>query len=45
MAKVHFSSRALERRYGDRVVENLNKDIVKYNRKENARDWVGTEEV
>ena len=45
IAKVHFSIRALERRYGDRVVENLNKDIVKYNRKENARDWVGTEEV
>ena len=43
MAKAHFSIRALERKYGDRVVENLYKDIVKYNRKENARDWVVTE--
>lgn len=45
MAKAHFSIRALERKYGNRVVENLYKDIVKYNRKQNARDWVGTEIV
>ena len=45
MAKAHFSIRALERKYGDRVVENLYKDIVRYNRKQNTKDWVGTEIV
>ncbi len=43
MAKAHFSIRALERKYGDKVVEDLYKDIVKYNRKHNSRDWGVTE--
>lgn len=43
MAKAHFSIRALERKYGDRVVENVYKDIVNYNRKKNTKSWVAME--
>jgi 3-methyladenine DNA glycosylase AlkC len=45
MANAHFSIRALERKYGEKVVEDLYMEIVKYNRKQNVRDWVGMEIV
>jgi len=40
MAKAHFSVRLLERKYGHKIVEALYQDIVKYNSKHNAKNWV-----
>jgi 3-methyladenine DNA glycosylase AlkC len=42
MAKAHFSIRSLERKYDEKTVEKLYKKIVKFNRKQNAREWVAT---
>lgn len=43
MAKAHFSIRSLERKYGEKVVEGLYQNIVKYNRKQNTKRWVVAE--
>ncbi|MCF6252238.1 MAG: EcsC family protein [Methylococcaceae bacterium] len=42
MAKAHFSIRSLERKYDEKTVEKLYKKIVKFNHKQNAREWVAT---
>ncbi len=39
MARAHFSIRSLEKKYGNKVVERLYKDIVKYNREQKTKDW------
>ena len=44
MAKAHFSIRALEKKYGEKEVENLYMEIVKFNRQQNAKYW-GTAEI
>jgi hypothetical protein len=43
MAKAHFFIRSLERKYGESMVEEYYKDIVKFNRKHNAKEWVVAE--
>ncbi|MFW5444589.1 MAG: EcsC family protein [Methylococcaceae bacterium] len=40
MAKAHFSIRALERKYDEKTVESLYKEIVAYNSKQKVKDWV-----
>ena len=45
MAKAHFSIRSLERKYGNKIVEDLYRDIVKYNSKQKTKHWVVTEIV
>lgn len=39
MAKAHFAIRSLEREYGSEEVELRYKQIVKYNCKQNAKNW------
>lgn len=43
MAKAHFSIRVLERKYGESTVQGFYNDIVKYNARKNAKNWVAVE--
>ncbi len=43
MAKAHFFIRSLERKYGESMVEEYYKEIVNYNQKHNAKEWVAAE--
>lgn len=43
MAKAHFSIRVLERKYGESTVQRFYNDIVKYNARKNAKNWVAVE--
>lgn len=43
MANAHFLIRALERQYGEALVEEYYKEIVNYNRKYHVKKWVAAE--
>ena len=43
MAKAHFIIRSLERKYGASMVEDYYKEIVNFNRKHNAKEWIAAE--